>query len=67
MIKGAKIKWINKYLDDDHRYWKLLFEEFGVKENLNLFLRRNFDLKEISNKIPEYYLDSIKYLYELKS
>ena len=43
MIKGAKIKWINKYLDGDHRDWKILFEEFCAKHNLNLFLRGNFD------------------------
>ena len=67
MIKGAKIKWIKRYLESGNGDWKILFEEFCGKENLNVFLRSNFDYKELPSSVPDYYLDSIRFWMELKS
>ena len=43
-----------------------MFEEFCGKENLNVFLRSNFDTSELSPSIPSYYIESIKYWRTLK-
>ena len=66
MIKGAKIKWITRYLSGERADWKLTFEIFCGKENLNIFLRSNFDIEEISAFVPSYYVESIKWWSMIK-
>ena len=67
MVKAAKIKWIKRYFDGEHADWKIMFETFCCKENLNVYLRSNFDVKELTNSIPSYYMESIKYWCTLKT
>ena len=67
MVKAAKIKWIKRYFDGEHADWKIMFETFCCKENLNVYLRSNFDMKELTNSIPSYYMESIKYWCTLKT
>ena len=55
MVKGAKIKWIKRYFEGEHADWKIMFETFCCKENLNVYLRSNFDMKELPISIPNYY------------
>ena len=59
-IKAAKVKWIQFYLNSEDASWKNTFEYFCGKENLGVFLRSNFALKELPKDLPEYYLDSLK-------
>ena len=66
MIVGAKISWIKRYMDFGNPDWKVLFENFNSKQNLKLFLRCNFSPKDISNKIPDYYTDSLNMWSNLK-
>ena len=47
MIKGAKIKLITSYLSVENADWKLMFETFCGKENLNICLHSSFDPAEI--------------------
>ena len=60
MIKSSSAYWMKSYLDCTDRDWKLTFESLCKIKNLNLFLRSNFDTKEIPASLPEYYVDSIK-------
>ena len=66
MVQGAKIKWITRYLSNEETAWRVMFEEFCGKENLNVFLRSNFDITELSQSVPSYYTESIKYWRILK-
>ena len=66
MIKGAKIKWITRYLSGENADWKHMLETFCGKENLNIFLRSNFDPEEISVFVPSYYVESIKWWSMIK-
>ena len=67
MVTCAKIKWINRYFDGSSPDWKYSFGSFCCKENLSIFLRSNFDLKELPKNIPNYYYDSLKAWYFLRS
>lgn len=66
MVKGAKVKWIKRYLSCEDMTWKVMFEKFCCKVNLNVFLRSNFDINELPETIPRYYAESIGYWHELK-
>ena len=59
LIVGAKIGWIKRYMDFGNPDWKVLFENLNSKQNLKLFLRCNFSPKDIPNKLPDYYTDSL--------
>ena len=61
MIKAAKVKWIKKYLDGKESDWKYTFEQLCNKENLNILLQTNFDMKEIPTLIPQYYRDTLEF------
>ena len=47
-------------MDPSNADWKRCFEFFMSKEYLYIFLRGNFDLKEVPLNIPDYYYDSVK-------
>jgi len=66
MVKGAKVKWIKRYLSCEDIAWKVMFEQFCGKENLNVFLRSNFDINELPEGIPSYYAESIRHWFDLK-
>lgn len=65
-VKAAKCKWIQRYLDSSNASWKNLFQYFCKKENLDIFLRSNFDLNELPKTLPSYYYDSISCWNNLK-
>ena len=65
-VKAAKCKWVQRYLDDQVVNWKYSFEVFCKKDNLGIFLRGNFDLKELPKSLPCYYFDSIACWHSLK-
>jgi exonuclease III len=56
---SASIMWIKKYLDDVDREWKQTMEQLCKVKNLGIFLRSTFDIKELPNSMPDYYLQSI--------
>ena len=66
MVKGAKVKWIKRYLSCEDIAWKVMFEQFCGKVNLNVFLRSNFDINELPEGIPSYYAESIRHWSDLK-
>ena len=66
LLVWAKIGWIKRYMDFGNPDWKVLFENFNSKQNLKLFLRCNFSPKDISNKLPDYYMDSLNMWLNLK-
>ena len=66
-VKAAKCKWIQRYLDDQTVNWKYSFEYFCKTDNLGIFLRGNFELKELPKSLPNYYFDSIASWQCLKS
>ena len=55
-----------RYLSGEEADWKLMFEIFCGKENLNIFLHSNFDIKEISAFVPSYYVESMKWWSMIK-
>ncbi len=54
------------YLDGSTSLWKDLFEYFVGKENLGIFLRAKFDVKELPNSLPPYYVDSLMSWSEIR-
>ena len=65
-VKAAKYMWIQRYLDGSFSNWKSCFEYFSEKQNLRLYLRGNFDVKELPKSLPKYYLDSIVSWHSLR-
>ncbi len=65
-VKACKCKWIKMYMNGNDATWKYMFEYFSEKENLGLFLRGNFETKELPKSLPLYYLDTIKSWLEIK-
>ena len=65
-VKAAKGKWIQRYLDNGDKDWKILFETFCKKENLPVFIQSNFRKEEILCSVPKYYSDTLECWYELK-
>ena len=58
-VNASKCKWIQRYLSGPSASWKVSFEHFCNKENLCLFLRSKFEIKELPKAIPDYYMDSL--------
>ena len=62
---ASSMMWIKKYLDNTDRLWKHTFEYFCKKKNLNIYLRSNFELKELPDTLPDYYTNSIRVWSEM--
>ena len=58
-VQAAKCKWIQRYLNCKNANWKTMFDYFCNKENLGIFLRGNFEIKELPKSLPSYYYDAI--------
>ena len=58
-VNASKCKWIQRYLSGPSASWKVSFEHFCNKENLGLFLRSKFEIKELPRTLPRYYMDSL--------
>ena len=66
-VKAAKIKWIKEYLDTDiNALWKKNLEYFCKIKNVALFMRSNFEIRELPKIFPGYYRDSFQYWKEIK-
>ena len=66
VIVSESVMWMKKYLDNVDRDWKFTFERLCNISNINICLRSNYDVSELQNSIPEYYLDSLFNWFELK-
>ena len=65
-IKAAKIKWIQRYLEQQEKDWNVTFEAFCKKKNLTAFLMSNFMLNELPENLPSYYQESIDAWFYVK-
>jgi len=61
-----KLKWVKLYLNNHSCLWRPLMEEMIRVENLNMFLRGNFD-KSHTRTNSEFYQEVIQSLYTLNN
>ena len=59
--------WVQKYLDNNEREWKYTLEFFSKKKNLRMYLMSKFDVNELPENMPCYYVNAIKEWSRLSS
>ena len=62
VIHAQKLKWVKLYLNNHDCLWRVTMEELIGVENLNIFLRSNFCIKDLSNT-SFFYKEMLKSLY----